>query len=167
MDRRVGINEHRRHPHDVAIAMPIGVAVEAFQGSFRVSARRSLDGLDPAAARLIVEHGGEREAGPFGFGNGADAVVAQLRHQRQEHPRRGRRVAERGMPVDGVDTQPGGELLQRIAGQFRCGDLRQQPRIERARPYPRQTGEIAFALQHRQVEPDRVPDHDRLTEKRS
>ena len=159
-------HEDRRHPHDVAIAMPIGVAVEAFQGSFRIGARRSLDGLDPAGPRLIVEYGGEGEAGPFGLGDGTDAVVAQLRHQRQKHPRRRYRVAEGGMPVGDVDPQPGGELLQRIAGQFGCGDLRQQPRVERARPRPRQAGEIAFALQHRKVEPDRVPDHQRLAEKR-
>ena len=70
------------------------------------------------------------------------------------------------MPVGNLDTQPGGELLERIAGQFGRRDLRQQPRVERARPYPRQTGELAFALQHGKIEPDRVPDHDRLTEKR-
>ena len=65
-----------------------------------------------------------------------------------------------------VDARPGGEFLQRIARQFRCGDLRQLPRVKRPRPYPRQAGEIAFALQHREVEPDRVPDHHRPTEKR-
>ena len=40
VDRNVGLNKHRRHPHDVTVAMPIGVAVEAFQGRFRVGARR-------------------------------------------------------------------------------------------------------------------------------
>ena len=103
-------HEDRRHPHDVAIAVPIGVAVETFQRSFRIGALRSFDGLDPAGPRLIVEHGGEGEAGPFGLGNGTDAVVAQLRHQRQKHPRRRYGVAERGMPVGDVDTQPGGEF---------------------------------------------------------
>src|SRR6267142_5937791 len=69
------------------------------------------------------------------------------------------------MAVGSVDTQPGRELLQRVAGQFGCSDLRQQPRVKRARPYPRQTGQIAFALEYRKIEPHRVPDHNRLTEK--
>ena len=81
-------HEDRRHPHDVAIAMPIGVAVETLQGAFRIGAFRSFDGLDPADPHLIVEYGGKGEARPFGLGNGTDAVVAQLRHQRQKHPRR-------------------------------------------------------------------------------
>ena len=147
--------------------MPIGVGVETFQGSFRIGTFRSFDGLDPAEPCLIVEHGGEGKAGPLGFGNGADTVVAQLRHQRQKHPRRRCGVAERGMPARDIDTQPRGEFLQRIAGQFRCSDLRQQPRVKRAWPYPRQAGEIAFAPQHRKVEPDRVPDHRHLAEKRA
>ncbi len=109
--------------------MPIGIAVEALQGAFRIGAFRSCDGLDPAAPRLIVEYGGESEAGPFGLGDGADPVIAQLRHQRQKHPRRRRGVTERGMPACDVDTEPCGELLQRIADQFRCGNLRQQPRV--------------------------------------
>ena len=166
MDRRAGCHEDRGRPHDVAIAVPIGVAVEASQGPFRIGARRRLDGFDPAGPRLIVEYGGEGKAGPFGFGDGTDAVIAQLRHQRQKHPRGRYRVAEGGMPVGDFDPEPGGELLQRIAGQFRCGDLRQQPRVERARPRPRQAGEIAFALQHGKVEADRVPDHHGLAEKR-
>ena len=164
MDRNVGLHEDRRRPHDVAIAMPIGVAVEASQGPFRVRARRRLDGLDPAGPCLIVEYGGEGEAGPFGFGDGTDPVITQLGHQRQKHPRGRCRVAEGGMPVGDFDPQPGGELLQRIAGQLRCRDLRQQPRVERAWACPGQPGEIAFALQHGKVKADRVPDHHGLAE---
>ena len=102
---RAGVHEDRRRPHDVAIAVAVGIAVEALQGPLRIGARRRLDGLDPAAPRLIVEHGGEREAGPFGLGDGADAVLAQLRHQRQKYPRRRDRVAEGGMPVGDVDAR--------------------------------------------------------------
>ena len=91
--------------------MPIGEAVEALQCPFGVRARRRLHGLDPAGPHLIVEYGSEREAGPFGFGDGADPVVAQLGHQRQKHPRGRCRVAKGGMPVSEFDTQPGGKLL--------------------------------------------------------
>ena len=64
-----------------------------------------------------------------------------------------------------LDAEPGGELLERIAGEIR---------FERARPasgcracaalsrgYPRAR---AFALEHRKVEAERVADHDRSGE---
>ena len=147
--------------------MPVGIAVEASQRPLRIGPRRRFDGLDPAAPRLIVEYGSEGKAGALGLGNGADAAVAQLRHQCQEYPRGGCRIAERGMALDDIDTKPGGELLQRVAGQFRRGDLRQQPRVERSRPNPRQTGQVAFTLQHGKVEADRVSDHHGLAEIRT
>ena len=86
--RSVGGDELAGDAHDVADAVAIGVAVDAPQRALGIDARSALRRLDPAGAVLLVEHVGERAAGPLGFGQGADAAVAQLRQQRQENARR-------------------------------------------------------------------------------
>ena len=40
------------------------------------------------------------------------------------------------MPVGHLDPEPGGKIVERIAGELRLGDLGQEPRVERARPDP-------------------------------
>ena len=78
----------------------------------------------------------------------------------EEDVRAGERVAERRMAVGDLDAEPGGEAVERVAGEIGLGDLGEQPGVERARPPPRQAGALAFALDHGEVEADRVADDD-------
>ena len=40
------------------------------------------------------------------------------------------------MPIGDLDAEPGGEAVERIAGEIRRGDFGEQPRVERARARP-------------------------------
>ena len=107
---------------------------------------------------------GERAAGPFGFGEGPDAVVAQLRQQRQKHPRRGGGVAERGMSV-GRQSTPSQAASSSSELPARFGDRSAPDAAYRACAAAATAGrQAAFLLQDRQVEADGVPDHHGLTE---
>ncbi len=148
-----------RRAHHVANAMAIGIAVDARQRALGIGANRNLDGLRPSGAMLRLEHIGERPAGLNRFGQRADAAFAQLRHQGLEDAGGRHGIAERGMPVDDFDVQPGGEIFQRISGEIGLRDLGEKARIERARQRPGDTGQRAFALEDGKVEADRVADH--------
>ncbi len=115
----------------------------------------------PAGAMLVVEHAGQREAGLFGLGQGADIALAQLRQQREENLAGDDGVGHRRMAgIDG-HAKPARQMLERVAAEMRLGDLRQQPGIERARRRPSEPGAVAFALEHGEIEAERVPDQDR------
>ena len=62
------------------------------------------------------------------------------------------------MAIGGRDIEPGRQHLDRVAGEIRLGDLRQQPRVERARTDKTEAGALAFALEDGEIESDRVSD---------
>ncbi len=63
------------------------------------------------------------------------------------------------MPSGRLDAQPGGELIERVTGKITPRDLAEQPDTQAARACKGQPGAVAFALEHRQVEADRMSDH--------
>ena len=52
-------------------------------------------------------------------------------------------------------------MLERVAAEMRLGHFRQQAGVERARARPGEPGPFAFALEHGEIEAERVPDQDR------
>src|SRR4051812_32239289 len=69
------------------------------------------------------------------------------------------------MAILDLKTEPGGQSLQRETGEIGLGDLGEQPGIERARAAERSTRALAFALEHSEIETERVPDQDRVPHK--
>ncbi len=110
---------------------------------------------------LIFQHSGEREAGLFGFGQSPDIALAQLGQQREEDPRGERRIGNRRMAAFDRHAKPVRQMFERVTAEMRLGHLGQQRGIERARRRPWQTRAFAFALEHREIEAERVPDQDR------
>ena len=91
----------RRRRHHIPDAMAIRIAVDPVQHARGAVAIDRGVGRDPSGAILPVEHVGQRAAGLHRLRVGADAVVAQLRQQRQEDASGRGGIAERGMsPAD-------------------------------------------------------------------
>ncbi len=124
------------------------------------------DRLGEAGAMLGVEHLGHGAAGAFGFRQRADADGAQLWQEREKNPRGGFRVAERGVPLGDGDAEPGGKIFERIAGKTGRGDFGQQPRVERARRRPWQSGARELALEHGEIEAHGMADRHGAVERR-
>ncbi len=99
-----------------------------------------------------------------GFGKGA-VRSAQFRHQRLKQLRRDRRIAECRMAVGDRHTEDIGQILQRRLCKARIDQLNEMLGIERAwrtaRLSPRA---LAFLLQHREVEAERMTDDDTTTD---
>ena len=82
---------------------------------------------------LLVEHIGQGATGSLGLCQRSDSAFAQLRQQCQENPCTSKCVAKRGMAIGDVDTEPGGQAVERVAGEIRLCHFGKKPRIERAR----------------------------------
>ena len=106
--------------------------------ALRIDARDAVRRLRPSRPRLVVEHVGQRAAGPLGLGKRADAASRSF----GTSARKMRAVVTASPSAewrsDDLDAEPGGKLLERVAGQFGRGDLGEQPGVERARPATRQ-----------------------------
>ena len=63
-----------------------------------------------------------------------------------------------------LDTEPGGQVVERVAGEIRLCHFGKKPRVERARAHPVDTGPLAFTLEHGEIEAEGVPDHHGTTD---
>ena len=62
------------------------------------------------------------------------------------------------MAIVDSNAEPARQMLKRIATEMGLGHLRQQSGVERAGRNPRHARSLAFALEHRDIEAERVPD---------
>ena len=116
--------------------------------------------LLPAGAVLIFQYARERKAGLLGLGQCTDVALAQLGQQREEYLARNDSVGESGMAVVDFKRQassPGVRACNR-----RDGARRPAPAVwcRACVADPRQVGALAFTLEHREIEAERVPNQD-------
>ena len=164
-DRRISRDDFRRRAHDVADAVAVGVSVDSAERAFGIEVARARNRLDPPGAVLIGNHLIERPARLLGLRQRAHVLCAQPRQQRQKDLSGRAGVSERRMPSAHLDAQPSGELIERVTGKIAPGDLAEQPDTQAARACKGQPGAVAFALEHRQIEADRMSDHHRIADK--
>ena len=150
-------DETRRRSHDLAHAMPVWIGIDARSGVGERIGRHA-GHVGPAGANLLVDQPPQRGGGVDRLAERADAAIAQQRHQLLEYPGGGRCIAERRVALDHLNAEPACDALEREIRQRRIDDLRQEPRTEARPTPPRNIRAHAFALQHREVEPDRMPD---------
>ncbi len=62
------------------------------------------------------------------------------------------------MPLDHLDLEPAGDMIERKVRERRVDDLRQQPRAKAWPDAPGYFGARAFALEHSKIESDRMAD---------
>ena len=63
------------------------------------------------------------------------------------------------MAIGDFDTEPGGQAVERVAGEIRLYHFGKKPRVEHVRPGPADAGPLAFTLEHGEIEAEGVPDH--------
>ena len=68
------------------------------------------------------------------------------------------------MPLDHLDLEPAGDMVEREIRERRIRDLREEPRAEAGPARPGDLRAFAFALQHREIEADRVADQHGVVE---
>jgi hypothetical protein len=62
------------------------------------------------------------------------------------------------MAIGNLDTEPGGQAIERVAGEIRLGHFGKKPRVECVRARPVDASPFAFTLKHGEIEAERVPD---------
>ena len=151
----IGIDEQRRTAHQVAQAVAIRKAVDARQ--HRARAPRLVD-VEPTDSTFLGGGFAETFAGPFEFGQGANAGLAQARDQRDEDFSGGDRIAERAVALVNFDPGPAGDRVERKIRQVGRQQVDQEADVETTRRSPAEPGDFALALEHRQIEAARVAD---------
>ncbi len=153
--RRLGRQEQRRGAHHVLHAVPVGEAVQPRQGTRVVAELRRFRNEGTARARLVL---GQRPAGGLRFGQRADILLAQARHEGEKDARRCFSVAYGRVPAPDFDAEPFAQPLQAVVGQRRRRQPRQHAHVERAETGPVALGETVLALQHGQIVVDGIAD---------
>ena len=64
------------------------------------------------------------------------------------------------MAVVYFNGKPARQVFERVTAEMGLDHLRQQSGVERAWQHPRQVGALAFTLEHREIEAERVPNQD-------
>ena len=156
-----GFHQGRRRRHDVPDAVAEGEAVNAGEcGRAGIAHPLGRDDGVPARLGLLVHLRGQRQAGPLRLGQRGDALLRQAGHHGGVNRRGGARIAERAVTVVDPDPEPlryGVERGVRGAGREQRGQL---PDAKGPVRTPGERAAVMFRLEHREVEPDRIADHD-------
>ena len=155
------LHRRGRRGHDVFDTVPEREAVDAGErAQLRIPHPLGCNDGMPADLRLLVRLRCERKAGPLRLGQRRDALLRQARNQCGIDRRRGPRVAQRPVALFDPDIQPARYRVERRLPGAEWQQRGELPDAERPVGTPRQRMAVVLRLEHGEVEPDRIADHD-------